>query len=389
MRLGLSSGLSHSGSAGIASGLPPVANTKSLNFDGTNDVVTTTYTPSTIHSTGMTMSFWVKIANLSGFQIMGNWDDKGIFAGFDNSGRPDAYFGVQNVQKATTDISSYVSAGTWHHICVTASGASGVGTYYVDGVARDTLSYTADATKASITPIAIGVLQQSTGLAYYMEGDIDEVAVWDKGLSASEVEGIYNGGIPTDLTKDGGEYVSSSDLQSWWRMGDATSPAADGTSNLLFNQGPNGGLGSELITNGTFDTDVSSWSAWSGGTVTWSNGTAITGAVGTDDRGGMTQTLTTVTGAVYQVSFDILSRTSTKWEVYNQSANATLIEGTALGSHSTFFTAAGSSTQLNFFAKQAGTSDGTVAWDNISVKEVGGVAVMTNMTTSDIQTDTP
>jgi hypothetical protein len=224
-------------------------NVYSLNFDGTDDVVTTPYTPSTIHSTGMTMSFWVKIANLSGFQIMGNWDDKGIFAGFDNSGRPDAYFGIQNVQKATTDISSYVSAGTWHHICVTASGASGVGTYYVDGVARDTLSYTADATKASITPIAIGALQQSTGLAYYMEGDIDEVAVWDKGLSASEVAGIYNGGIPTDLTKNGGGYVSSSDLQSWWRNGDATIPANDGTSSRvdthIFDQA-NPGLGAEL-----------------------------------------------------------------------------------------------------------------------------------------------
>ena len=87
----------------------------------------------------------------------------------------------------------------------------------------------------------------------------------------------------------------------------------------------------------------------------------------------MAQTFTTVIGAVYQLSFDVVSRTSTNWEVYRHNPGAgPIIVGTALGSHSTFFTAVATSTQLAFFAQQAGTSDGTVAWDNISIKQING-----------------
>ena len=276
--------------------------------------------------------------------------------------------------------------GTWHHWVVRIKYNDITGCeLWCDGVKQgvDTTNNT-----GSMNTYTSGIKIARAGGSYF-NGSIDEFSIHED-LDEEAIRALFNNGRPIDISSNHGAYTYSANLLHWWRMGDATSPAADGTSNLLFNQGPNGGLGSELITNGTFDTDVSSWSAWSGGTVTWSNGTAITGAVGTDDRGGMTQTFTTVTGAVYQVSFDILSRTSTKWEVYNQSANATLIEGTALGSHSTFFTAAGSSTQFNFYAKQAGTSDGTVAWDNISVKQVNGAATMTNMDAgSDIQTDTP
>ena len=193
-----------------------------------------------------------------------------------------------------------------------------------------------------------GAVAQDFGASDIVNGKIVKL------FTASSATYIrVQGSDPCDFTIDN---VSLKEVQNVGTLVNAPEIQADG--------------GTELVTNGTFDTDVSGWAAYSGGTVTWSAGTAITGAVGTDDRGGMTQTITTVNGRKYTMSFQIISRTATKWEVYNQTANATLIEGTDLGAHKITFTAAGSSTQFSFYAKQAGTSDGTVAWDNISVKEV-------------------
>jgi hypothetical protein len=53
------------------------------------------------------------------------------------------------------------------------------------------------------------------------DGNIDEVSVWDKALSAQEVFDLYNSGHPTDLT-------SMTDLRHWWRMGDYTNDSLQG-----------------------------------------------------------------------------------------------------------------------------------------------------------------
>lgn len=62
-------------------------------------------------------------------------------------------------------------------------------------------------------------------------------------------------------------------------------------------------LGSELVTNGTFDTDLSVWTAihTAPSTVVWSNGTALWQTDGVNN-GWLRQSFATVPGALYQVS---------------------------------------------------------------------------------------
>ncbi len=384
MRLGLSSGLSHSGSAAIASGLPPVANTKSLNFDGTNDhLVTQVDSTAQPNNESRYYSWWLKTSG--GAQRIWDHGDttKGAFQ-LNNGNKPLLYMATTVYQY--WEDNSAQDDGNWHHWVVEIKFNDLTGCeLWIDGIKQTKSSIVNEGSMDSYTT----GLRIGRGGDSYFNGSIDEFSIHED-LDEEAISALFNSGRPIDISSNHGAYTYSDNLLHWWRMGDATSPAADGTSNLLFDQGPNGGLGSELITNGTFDSNVTSWPSSSGGTVTWSSGTAITGAVGTDDRGGMSQTFTTVNGAVYQLSFDVISRTSTKWEVYRQGTGAgTIIEGTDLGSHSTFFTAAATSTELAFYAKQAGTSDGTVAWDNISVKQVNGAATMTNMDSGDIEEDTP
>ena len=54
----------------------------------------------------------------------------------------------------------------------------------------------------------------------FFEGNIDEGSVWNKALTSAELVAIYNGGVPIDLLTNAGDYVSSSNLQGWWRNGD-------------------------------------------------------------------------------------------------------------------------------------------------------------------------
>ena len=383
MRLGVSQGLS---TGCFVPSEVPFTNTYSVAFDGTDDYADTNLQPDFIH-TDATVSVWVKMGDFTGVQIMGTHNSKRFYFGFNGT---KGVMGIQNAHNLSSGIqlSSIVSVGQWHQITVVADG--GTATYYLDGVARTTLSYTPSASTNPTGNIFIGAREHGGNATLPFNASIDEFAICNTALDSDAVAAVYNSGIPMDLSNDSGDYDNSSALQGWWRMGDATEPAADGTDDFIFDQ-QDKTLGSELITNGTFDSNVTSWPASSGGTVTWSSGTAITGAVGTDDRGGMSQTFTTVNGAVYQLSFDVISRTSTKWEVYRQGTGAgTIIEGTALGSQSIFFAAVSTSTELAFYAKQAGTSDGTVAWDNISVKKVNGsTATMTNMDSGDIEEDTP
>ena len=62
-----------------------------------------------------------------------------------------------------------------------------------------------------------------------MSGNIDEVAVFDTQLDATDVSNIYNNGNPTDLST----HSKSANMIGWWRMGDgATFPTIpDETAN--------------------------------------------------------------------------------------------------------------------------------------------------------------
>jgi len=58
---------------------------------------------------------------------------------------------------------------------------------------------------------------------------MDELAVFDDELTASEITAIYNLGTPTDLT-------GHDHLEAWWRMGDDASDDLTGGTGQLTDQ---------------------------------------------------------------------------------------------------------------------------------------------------------
>ncbi len=158
-------------------------------FDGNGDGVVVG-NPTNLQLQNFTIEAWVKRNNTTQASINAGG---GVVFGYghggyalimaDNGlvflGSPDISF-VQGVQA--------VSGLVFHHVAVTKNGSNVV--FYVDGVADPAVIY--NAVFQATTPAAIGA--RGDNLANSFLGEIDEVSVYNRALTASEIQSIYNAG---------------------------------------------------------------------------------------------------------------------------------------------------------------------------------------------------
>jgi len=89
--------------------------------------------------------------------------------------------------------------GVWTHVCMTYAGGSGVTNYplvYINNDASSPLTIqvgTYVAMNNGSNNVSIGGKGGNSN--YYLDGEVDEVAIFNKELSASEVADLYNGGL--------------------------------------------------------------------------------------------------------------------------------------------------------------------------------------------------
>ena len=149
------------------------------------------------------------------------------------------------------------------------------------------------------------------------------------------------------------------DFNSGWMVGDIKGAwlADNDDTNIT---------GSELLSNGTFDTNVTGWTAReSGGTFTQSSGQA-TLAYSSGATSWQT-TATVVVGKTYTISFDIVSCTTTSVQAYydlGSGAVAISVAGTA-GKHGHTFVA--TSTSVTIYPRIF--ASGNMVVDNFSLRE--------------------
>lgn len=155
---------------------------------------------------------------------------------------------------------------------------------------------------------------------------------------------------------------TTSDYNTGWMPGDiklATLSDTDAT-NIT---------GTELVTNGTFDTNTSGWTAYGSGSHTFSvvdNKLAVVRSSLGSGNGEPYQALTTVAGQKYVLSLDI-SGTTMSVVLETSIGSGTLIGSGnyPVGSHGITFTATTTTTYLRFIPDNANTTSNV---DNISVR---------------------
>lgn len=334
----------------------------SLAFDGTNDYVETGFVANYIH-TNATISFWIKMNDFSGQQTMGIHNSKRWYHGFKDA---NIFIGVANAHNESSLItpSPALVAGQWIHYCLTA--IDGTATVYINGVAQGTMSYAQSSATNPDSGYFIGA-RDNGGAGLFMNCNISEVAQYNVGLTANQVKTIYNGREPYNH-KEG---VASGNLTSWYRMGDG---ALD--EYALICDETNATLGSDMVTNGTFDAD----SDWTKGTG-WTIGSGVVTC--SSDNNNLTQDVSAVANKVYKINFDITAYTS-----------GTLVIDVGGSSNIQF---SGSTGNFTGYILTANTNDlrlyggafrGSI--DNITLQQVGDNAgLMNNMSATDIEGDTP
>lgn len=141
--------------------------------------------------------------------------------------------------------------------------------------------------------------------------------------------------------------------------------------------------GSEEVTNGTFNTDIS---GWSGTGWTWDSGNARAEYTGTGTDA-FTQTISGLTvGNLYKLSYDFIKFGGPAQNLVVTIADASFSKATDTATYVEYFVAT-SNKVLSFSGDKDGNGTGDAAIDNVSIVEVtgGNLDVIKNLTAETAQ----
>jgi hypothetical protein len=191
--LGISNGTLYGNTQWVPGRIGPTA----LSFDGSGDYVDCGNDSSlNLGTSNFTISAWINVRSVPvGLcpGIVSKWQDLNNRWYFHVFG-PDY---IQFTSKTNGNFVYYVntdhflSFNQWYHVCFVADG---LGKIYVNGQDRTTgVSYT-PASLSNNATLKIGY-NGYTGSQQYFDGMIDDVRIYDRALSAAEVQALYQAGL--------------------------------------------------------------------------------------------------------------------------------------------------------------------------------------------------
>lgn len=87
-----------------------------------------------------------------------------------------------------------IPARIWTHLAGTYDGKLAI--LYVDGVAVDSLSLPGTFNPDPVPPVLLGANGNIAGVSEYFPGRLDEIALWDRALSADEIRQLATAALP-------------------------------------------------------------------------------------------------------------------------------------------------------------------------------------------------
>ena len=180
-----------------------------MRFDGVDDYISTVYTNNA--TTGITVSLWayrIGAVTLGGLTCVGA-DSANGFETFIASSTSNTY---HFVKAAVVGIDSGITSpvNTWEHVTWTVE-SDKKPRLYINGILKFTSTDT-QSIVASTHRTLIGALQNGSDNAIagtYWNGSIDEVLIYNKSLTASEIQAMY---------ASGGAWYPKDGLVSRWSM---------------------------------------------------------------------------------------------------------------------------------------------------------------------------
>ena len=355
----------------------------SANFDGTDEYIDTGQTFQSVFRGDYSISFWMKPDDGRCSEMVFGADNDSNDDG-NSGGKAEIYFQLQGdgaprlIMTAKSDVGVWSTNGgggfnfddgaasSWTHFVITVdlqSSGDTVVKIYVNGVDKTNeengiASSNHDDYTSDVSLVLGGRNIEGTVSDFY-GGGLDEFAIFNTVLGTNEPLAIYNNTSPLNLSFNQGNYVSSSALQVYYRMGDGL---FDDKANGIVHDQDNPGFGAEEVVNGDFASD-SDWTKSSSG-VTISGGSANFN-LASDTY--VYQDILTAT-KTYKIIFSGAINSGSLYIGENGVATNTYTAGTYTNEVA-YFTVASSS---RFIIRKTGvgTLDATI--DNISVKQLNG-----------------
>ena len=292
-------------------------NLHSVDFDGVDDFIEL---GEPISYTQHTISTWVKIGASS--------DSRTIFDARDAANDGVRLYVASNnkiiYELNTNDLSSAVmTMDEWAHVVATYDGTTQK--LYING----SLSQSSTTTQVvNVTTNAEIGARNFSDRANEFLGKIDELAIFDRALTADEVTAIFRIKYGANLVQNGN-----------------------------FDE-----LGSELVINGDFSTDTF-WSAGSGWTIENNKANATNAAfTRLETPSGLSAIL--VVGKTYKCTFDVVDANGGELYVERDINDAVLTGVNSVGNYTVYFVA--TDDQLRFQSR----NNSSISIDNVSVKQV-------------------
>lgn len=162
------------------------------------------------------VSWWWKLNSITSLMVpFSKWTASGNQRSFES------YYTAGNMRfgMSTTgsnevifgDFSWTASTATWYHLVLTRNGSTGDSKFYVNGSQQDSTKNAATTNIYDSTgTLMIG--QYDSGDGRWTDGLIDEMGMWTRVLSSTDVTDLYNGGSGNQYPFSGGATVNSAFL---------------------------------------------------------------------------------------------------------------------------------------------------------------------------------
>jgi hypothetical protein len=176
---------------------------ESIRFDGADDYVEVPDAglPASFFQNGFTLSAWIKpdtIGESTG-RIMDKTTNTAGATGFnfrlDSSNRLACV--ISGTSNVFSDTNAIVYGGAWQHVLVTVS-ADAKANFYINGALSGTANQTTGALSGITTTNALRIGNRSGATDRTFDGGIDDVRIYNRVLTTSEIALIYNGGEGTE-----------------------------------------------------------------------------------------------------------------------------------------------------------------------------------------------
>ncbi|RIK76763.1 hypothetical protein DCC62_10975 [candidate division KSB1 bacterium] len=210
---------------------------QAFKFDGINDYVSL---PPNSGTGDFTIEFWEKSSSNAlyrvalGFAASASPATSNLIFDFNDPDLPGGvglwvYWNGSGANRITTGTIGTFTNGQWHHIALTRSGPNM--TLYVNGASVGSTVYAPAIDLSNFDVTYIGASAPNPG--NFWDGSVDEVSIYSRALSVSEIQSIYNAGgvgkctecTPPEVSITGDDPVCPNSTQTYTATTDAANPA--------------------------------------------------------------------------------------------------------------------------------------------------------------------